>query len=79
MVWQRRGARGKRIHQFDDPLLVSLIEDCSDIPAKCKTASNLYATFTRIVAGNDPAAKTEWAQSSFDAFQPGVEVRFGCC
>jgi hypothetical protein len=55
------------------------MEDCRDIPAKCKTASNLYAAFTRIAAGNDPAAKGEWAQSLFGAFRPGVEVRFGCC
>lgn len=74
MVWQRRGARGKRIHKFDDQLLVSLIEDCSDVPAKYKTASELYVTFTRIVAGNDPAAKAEWAQSAFDAFRRGVDV-----
>lgn len=74
MVWQRRGARGKRIHKFDDQLLVSLIEDSSEVPAKYKTASELYGTFTRIVAGNDPAAKAEWAQSAFDAFRRGVEV-----
>lgn len=74
MIWQRRGARGKRIHKFDDQLLVSLIEDCSDVPAKYKTASELYVTFTRIVAGNDPVAKAEWAQSAFDAFRRGVDV-----
>ena len=54
------------MHQFDDQLLGSLIEDCNDIHAKCKTALNLYAIFTRIVAGNDPAssliaAATEWS------------------
>ena len=74
MIWQRRGARGKRIHKFDDQLLVSLIEDCSDVPAKYKTASELYVTFTRIVAGNAPVAKAEWAQSAFDEFRRGVDV-----
>jgi serine/threonine protein kinase len=74
MIWQRKGERGKRIHKFDDQLLVSLIEDCSDVPAKYKTASEIYSTLPRILAGNDPAAKAKWAQSSFDAFRRGVDV-----
>jgi serine/threonine protein kinase len=74
MIWQRRGDRGKRIHKFDDQLLISLIEDCSDVPAKYKTASEIYITLPRILAVKDPAAKAEWAQSSFDAFRRGVDL-----
>jgi tetratricopeptide (TPR) repeat protein len=71
-LWQQRDANGKR-PKFDDQLLVNLIEECSDIPAKFKVASEVYLGTAYILGVNDPAAQDEWAHLSLAAFRRGLE------
>jgi tetratricopeptide (TPR) repeat protein len=73
-IWQRGANRKKTGDNYDEQLLVSLIEECSDVPAKFKVASEIYVRFARSLKGIDSAAKEEWAQRSLAAFRQGLDV-----
>jgi len=73
-VWQRRDKQGQRSQKFDYQRLVNLIDECEDIPAKFKVASEIYLGFATMVARNDQAAESMWAQRSLAAFRRGLEV-----
>lgn len=73
MVWQRR-VRGKRIHEFDHQLLVSLIEQSRDCPAKFYVAAQIYASFVRRLGRNDPAVAELWGYRALMAISQGCEL-----
>ena len=73
MVWQRR-VRGKHIHQFDDQLLLKLIEECEDSPAKFLVASQIYVSFVRRFGQNDPSVADMWGQRTLAAIRQGCEL-----
>lgn len=74
-IWQRRDVKtGKRIHEFDDQLLVSMIEECRDVPAKYKVASEVYLGMSYVLKGLAQNEIDEWRRRSFDAFRRGVDV-----
>lgn len=73
-IWQRGENRRKQGDNFDEQLLVNLIEECPDVPAKFKVASEMYLSFAYSLKGIDSAEKEEWAQRSFAAFRRGLDV-----
>lgn len=73
MVWQRR-VRGKPAHTFDEQLLVSLIEQSTDSPAKFFVASQIYASFVRRLGRNDPEVAELWGNRALMAIKQGCEL-----
>ena len=73
MVWQRR-VRGKYIHKYDEQLLITLIEECEDSPAKYLVASQIYVSFVHRFGKDDPNIADNWGKRALDAMKRGCEL-----
>ncbi|MDA1164484.1 MAG: protein kinase [Planctomycetota bacterium] len=73
MLWQQR-EKGKPIYDFDEQLLIKLIEDSGDSRARSFTAAQVYALLAGMFGREDPDIKDEWAQRSLSEFSHGCEL-----
>ncbi len=75
-LWLQRDETGKYKYDFDAQYLVKLIDECDDVPAKFRVASEIYIGIGQVLAqrNKDPATKQEWAKRSVAAFRQGLEV-----
>lgn len=71
--WQKRD-KGKANHRFDTQLLISLIEECPESPAKSLAAATLYSGLVSRFGRDDAAAKARWAQETLAAFTRGCDL-----
>lgn len=73
-IWLRR-VNGKEVHKFDAKLIVSLIEECPEGPARALTAAITYSMLaSRLGRKGDEDAKVYWAKKSHAEFTRGCAL-----
>ena len=73
MKWRQR-IKGEKRPEFDTELLVNLIEECKESPARSHTAAIFYSSLASRFGRTDESVRSHWTKKAQSEFARGCEL-----